>query len=70
MLPQYKPIYCPKCKKPVLGIDRKPVPERKDLSEVTVWHLVGGDVGCVIKMTWKDSQYLANQVSRDIGGRK
>lgn len=70
MVTQIQPVLCPKCRKPVLGIDRKPVPERRDLSEVTIWHLVAGDVSCVIKMTWKDSQFLANQVSRDIGGRK
>lgn len=67
---QIQPARCPKCKKPVLGIDRAAVPGRRDLSEVKIFHLVGDDKPCVIKMTWKDSQVLANWASRDIGGRK
>ena len=70
MVSQIKPVLCPKCKKPILGIDRGPVAGRRDLSEVTVFHAVGQDVPCVIKMTWKDSQVLANWASKDIGGRK
>lgn len=70
MVSQIKPVLCPKCRKPVLGIDRGPVPGRRDLSEVQVFHLVANDKPCRIKMTWKDSQELANWAGRDIGGRK
>jgi hypothetical protein len=70
MVTQIKPVLCPKCRKPVLGIDRVPVPQRRDLAEVEVFHLVASDKPCRIKMTWKDSQELANNVSRDIWGRK
>jgi len=77
MVSQIKPVLCPKCKKSVLGIERH-FGGKKTLAEVTVHHhedvtrVNAGHTAavCVFKMTWQDSQDLANSITRDIGGRK
>ncbi len=69
MVSQIPPVKCPKCKKPVLGIDRG-YGGRRDLTEVTVHHFDQAQPRCVFKMSWKDAQELANTITRDIGGRK
>ena len=77
MVAQIKPVLCPKCKKSILGIDRHFGGKTK-LVEVEVHHhddAARYNAGhptatCKFKMTWKDSQDLANSITRDIGGRK
>lgn len=61
------PPKCPKCRKTVMGIGRSGASAR--LSAVTVHHF-DGMVPCKIKMTWSDSQALADLVSGDLGNRK
>lgn len=76
-LPQIKPVPCPKCRRSVLGIGRSFGGGRK-LVTVEVHHHEDAqrhNAGlpartCKFKMTWKDSQDLANSISADLGGRK
>ena len=69
MVTQIQPVPCPKCKKPVLGIDRA-YGGRRDLTEVQVHHFDKTVPNCIFKMSWKDAQDFANRITRDIGGRK
>ena len=70
-------VLCPKCRKPVLGIGRS-FGGRRKLVSVDIHHVEDArryDAGaptrvCKIKMTWSDSQELANAICGDLGGRK
>lgn len=68
---------CPKCRRTILGIKRH-YGGKKKLVEVEVHHredqaLAADGVAssaCVIKMTFRDCETLANSVSSDLGNRK
>ncbi len=72
-----KQVLCPKCRNPVLGIGRSFGGVRK-LVSVEVHHeedakryAAGAQARtCKIKMTFHDSQVLAESISGDLGGRK
>jgi hypothetical protein len=72
-----KAVLCPKCKKSVLGIGRSFGRGRK-LVTVEVHHHEDAERYnhgaatrvCKFKMTWSDSQELANKLCGDLGGRK
>jgi len=68
MVSQIPPVLCPKCKKGVLGIDKK-FGGRPDLVEVQAHHFHTQEI-CVFKMSYQDYKVLANRLSSDIGGRK
>jgi len=77
MVTQIKPILCPKCKKSVLGIGRH-FNGKAALVTVEVHHhqdAANYNAGiqpevCKFKMTYADSQALAEAISNDLGGRK
>lgn len=70
-------LLCPKCRKSVLGIGRS-FGGRRKLVTVEVHHHEDAkrfNAGaatrvCKIKMTFRDSQALADAVSGDLGNRK
>jgi hypothetical protein len=77
MTTKIETVLCPKCRQPAWGIDRAFF-GKGELVGVEVWHLSdqvawmnnGPQKTCVLKMSYKDSEELANLVASDIGGRK
>lgn len=77
MVSQIKPVLCPKCKRSVLGIGRSFGGQSKLVTvevhhheDAAAYNAGGTPKTCKFKMTYADSQALAESISSDLGGRK